>query len=151
MNPSNNAPRREIAWWAAALLLRGQTEADDRNIKVFSLWSFLWAAGFVLVVYLVKHYPEALGPFSWVLALVPLVLVVPVMRAFLRYLREADEFTRKVQLEGIAMGFGAGFAFCMGYYTLEQFGAPPLPVMASILPMALGWALGSLFVASRYR
>jgi hypothetical protein len=151
MSTPSSAPRRQIAWWEAALMLRGQTEADDRNIKVFALWCFLWAAGFVLVVYLVKHFPEVLGPISWALAPVPIVLGWPVMRAFLRYLREADEFTRKVQLEGIAMGFGAGLLFGMGYYTLQQFGAPPLPIIAAIVPMVFGWAFGSLLVASRYR
>ena len=151
MNAPNSPPRRQTTWWAAALLLRGQTEADDRNIKAFSLWCFLWAVGFALVVYLVKHFPDLLGPISWTLALVPIALGIPVMRAFLRYLREADEFTRKVQLEGIAMGFGAGFLFGMAYHTFEQFGAPPLPMIAAVVPMAFGWAFGSLLVASRYR
>jgi hypothetical protein len=132
-------------------MMRGQTAADDRNLKVFNRWCFLWAAGFVLVVLLGKSFKDALGPLSWGLALVPLVMGFPVMRAFLRYLREADEFTRMVQLEGIAMGYGAGFLFGMGYYTLQQFGAPPLPIIGAVVPMALGWALGSLLVASRYR
>jgi hypothetical protein len=151
MTTSNGAPRRQITWWAAALMMRGQTAADDRNLKVFNFWCFLWAAGFVLAVFLVKNFRDALGPISWVLALFPVILGFPVMRAFLRYLREADEFTRKVQLEGIAMGFGAGFLFVMGYYTFQQFGAPPLPVIAAAVPMGFGWALGSLLVASRYR
>jgi hypothetical protein len=151
MNTPDGAPRRQIAWWAAALMMRGQTEADDRNIKAFSVWCFLWAVGFVLALSLVKNFREALGPISWALALVPIILGLPVMRAFLRYLREADEFTRKIQLEGIAMGFGAGFLFVMGYYTLQQFGAPPLPIVVAVVPMTLGWALGSLLVAARYR
>jgi small-conductance mechanosensitive channel len=151
VNAPNTHARRQIAWWEAALMLRGQTAADDRNIKLFSLWSFLWAVGFSLAVYLVKNFPEVLGPFGWGLAVVPIALAVPVLRAFLRYLREADEFTRKVQLEGIALGYGIGFMFCMSYYTLQQFGAPSLPVIAAAVPMALGWALGSLLVASRYR
>jgi hypothetical protein len=151
MNAPNGTARRQIAWWAAALLMRGQTEADDRNLKAFNGWCFLWAAGFVLVVFLVKNFGDALGPIPWVLALVPIALSFPVMRAFLRYLRQADEFTRMVQLEGIAMGYGAGFLFGMGYYTLQQFGAPPLPIIGVVVPMALGWALGSLLVASRYR
>jgi hypothetical protein len=151
MRTSNGAPRRQIAWWAAALMMRGQTDADDRNIKVFSGWCFLWAVGFVLALSLVKSFREELGPISWAVALVPIVSGFPVMRAFLRYLREADEFTRKIQLEGIAMGFGAGFLFVMGYYTLQQFGAPSLPIVVAVVPMTLGWAVGSLLVASRYR
>lgn len=151
MNASNNAPRREIVWWKAALMMRGQTEADDRNLKVFNRWCFLWASGFVLVTFLVKNFAEILGPISWALALAPFVLGIPVMRAFQRYLREADEFTRKIQLEGISLGFAAGLVFIMGYYTLEQFGAPPLPMFAAFVPMTFGWALGSLLVASRFR
>ena len=58
---------------------------------------------------------------------------------------------RKVQLEGIAMGFGAGSVFCMGYHTLEMVGAPEIPMIFAVVPMWFGWMVGSFLVASRHR
>jgi hypothetical protein len=74
------------------LLIRGQTQADQRNIGIFTAWCFAWA-GF----------------------------------------------------------FGAGQLFCMGYYFLEQFGAPRISMVFTIVPLSFGWAIGSALVASRYR
>ena len=83
--------------------------------------------------------------------MIPIALGVPLVNALLRFLREADEFTRKVQLEGIALGFGAGSVFCVGYHALEQVGAPELPLTFAVLPMVLGWWIGSFLVAFRHR
>ena len=58
---------------------------------------------------------------------------------------------RKVQLEGIALGFGAGSVFCVGYHTLEMVGAPELPMVFAVVPMSIGWAVGSFLVAARHR
>jgi hypothetical protein len=83
--------------------------------------------------------------------MVPIIMGVVAVRMFLRFLREADEFMRKIQIEGIAWGFGMGYLFCLGYFFLEQFGAPKISIVNAVVPMALGWAVGSLLVASRYR
>jgi hypothetical protein len=151
MNASKSARANGISWWEAALLLRGQTEADQRNIGIFTAWCFVWALVFCAVTFALEHFPELQGPFAWALAMIPIALGVGTVRAFLRFLREADEFQRKVQLEGIALGFGAGHLFCIGYFFLERFGAPQIPVIFAIVPLALGWAFGSLLVAARYR
>lgn len=151
MNGSNSASADRATWWEAALLIRGQTEADQRNIRAIWLWSFVWAAGFSAVMIALKFYPQLRGPLAWLVAMIPIVLGIPLMNSLLRLLREADEFMRKVQLEGIAMGFGAGSIFCMGYHVLEQVGAPELPMIVMVVPMMFGWAVGSFLVAARYR
>ena len=87
----------------------------------------------------------------WLLASIPLVVGIPLVNAFLRFLREADEFMRKVQLEGIAMGFGAGCGFRHGLHHSRMVGAPELPMMFVLVPMLFGWAVGSFLVAARYR
>jgi hypothetical protein len=151
MNGSNSASTDRTAWWQAALMIRGQTEADQRNIRVIWVWSFVSGTSFSAVFLALSFFPQLRGPFAWLLAVIPIVLGIPLVNALLRFLREADEFMRKVQLEGIAMGFGAGSVFCMGYYLLEQLGAPELPMVFALLPMTSGWAVGSFLVASRYR
>lgn len=151
MNNSNRDRAGKATWWQAALMIRGETAVDQRNLMVFTAWCFVWAVTFCAVTFALKSFPGLEGPVAWMLAMIPIAVGVVTVRAFLRFLREADEFTRKVQLEGIAWGFGAGHLFCVGYFFLERFGAPAIPVILVIVPLAMGWAVGSLLVAARYR
>ena len=151
MNGSNGSSAEKATWWQAALMIRGQTEADQRNIRAIWVWTLVWGASFVAATIALERFPQLGGPFAWVVAMVPFIVGVPTVRVYLRFLREADEFMRKVQLEGIAMGFCAGFVFCIGYLVLERAGAPQLPMVAALFPMSLGWAIGSFLIAARHR
>jgi len=151
MSGPNNSSSERATWWQAALMIRGQTEADQRNIRSVWVWSFVWSASFIALVIASVRFPQVEGPVAWLLAAVPIVISIPTVRSVLRFLREADEFMRKVQLEGIAMGFGAGAIFCMGYFGLEHVGAPQLPMAVALVPMTLGWCIGSFVVAARHR
>jgi hypothetical protein len=151
MNDTRGIADDKSTWWRAALLLRGQTATDQRNLRAFSIWCYVYGAAISAVILFAHFLPEISGPLAWLLATVPVVFGIAALRSFLRYLRGADEFVRKVQLEGIAVGFAAGSIFCMGYFALELFGAPKLPIIVATLPMGLGWVIGALLVASRHR
>ena len=151
MNDPNGARGDRTTWWQAALLIRGQTAADQRNIRALWIWSLVWLASFAAVTTAVSVFPQLSGPFAWLLAMIPILLGVPLVNVLLRFLRETDEFMRKVQLEGIALGFGAGSVFCMGYHVLEMVGAPEIRMVFAVVPMSIGWAVGSFLVASRHR
>lgn len=151
MNSSNISSANRAAWWQAALMIRGQTETEQRNIRSVWIWCLVWAAGFSAVMLALKEFPQLRGSFNWPLTVVPVVLSIPAVLACLRFIRQADEFMRKVQLEGIAIGFAAGFVFCMSYGTLEHLGAPRLPMIVAAVPLAFGWAIGSFIVAFRHR
>lgn len=147
MNPSADG----ATWWQAALMIRGQTKAEQRNIRSVWIWCLVWVAGFWAVSTALEASPQLLGSFTWSLAIIPIVLSIPALLANIRFIREADEFMQKVQLHGIAIGFAAGFVFCLGYYVLERVGAPHLPMLFAIAPLGLGWAIGSFIVAYRHR
>lgn len=149
MSDSRSVER--TTWWQAALLIRGQTVTDQRNIGAIWVWSLLWAAAFTAVMVALQYVPAISGALAWLLAMVPILLGIQTIRVHLRFLREADEFTRKIQLEGIAIGFGAGAIFCISYPLLQQVGAPELAPAFAIVPLTLGWAVGSFVVAARYR
>ena len=70
---------------------------------------------------------------------------------YVRFLRRADELLRQIQLEGLALGFGAGMVFMFGYALAERAGAPPLDVADPLLPMAGCWVLGQWLATRRYR
>jgi hypothetical protein len=151
MSGSNNPGDDRATWWQAALMIRGQTKAEQRNIRSVWIWCFVFAAGFAGVTSALEAFPQLRGSFAWLLAMIPIALSIPGLLANVRFIREADEFMRKVQLNGIAIGFAAAFVFCLGYHALEQVGAPHLPMVVAIVPLGLGWAIGSFIVAFRHR
>jgi hypothetical protein len=151
MNGSINPHSNNATWWQAALMICGQTEVEQRNIQSVWKWCLVWAIGFCGVVAALKVLPQLSAPMAWLLAATPVVLFFPVLLACLRFIREADEFMRKVQLEGIAIGFAVAFVFCLGYHMLEKVGAPPLSMIVVTVPLTIGWIIGSFIVAFRHR
>ena len=151
MSSSINSSVGRATWWQAALMIRGQTEAEQRNIRSVRIWCVVWGAGFCAVMTALESFPQLPRSFAWLLAIIPIALGIPALLANVRFIREADEFMRKVQLQGIAIGFAVGFVFCLGCQALEHVGAPRLPVIFVTLPLGLGWAIGSFMVAYRHR
>ncbi len=151
MKVSNSARPDGVPWWQAALMIRGQTEADQRNLRLIWIWTCAWSGSFAAALTMLRFNPQLPAAAAWLLAAIPLVLGVPTVRVYLRFLREADEFMRKVQLEGIAIGYAVGSLACIVYFLLERIGAPALPMVVALVPFSLGWAVGSFVVARRYR
>ena len=58
---------------------------------------------------------------TWVV-LLPVVPVLYMALAFSRYLRNLDELSRKIQLEGLALAFGGTFLVVFGYGLLQVHG-----------------------------
>ncbi len=126
------------------------TEADRKNQKRFVLWMFLWAITLVAAAWLLKgEYLQA--PFSWLIAGVPSVLGLIGLSAYLRFLREADELVQKIELEGLAIGFGVGVLFIIGYQLLELVGLPAIPARKIGAVMLFAWVFGQVIARSRYR
>src|SRR5690349_14872290 len=149
MNNSSNSSANSATWWQAALMIRGQTEAERRNIRSVWIWCSVGAFGWPATVKALEAFPQLPSSVAWLLAMIPIALSILALLACLRFIREADEFMRKVQLDGIAIGFAAGIVFCLSYHTLEHVGAPPLPMVFAIVPLTFGWAIGSFIVAYR--
>jgi hypothetical protein len=91
------------------------------------------------------------GGTAWVVALLPDLFALGVVLAYVRFLRGADELMRRVQLEGLALGFGAGFFFAMGYRLLERAGAPGLDINDASIPMLIAFFAGQTIALWRYR
>ena len=67
------------------------------------------------------------------------------------FLRNADELLRKIQLQGLAMGFGAGVVFVTGYQLLEAAGAAQMQTDHLIMVMMFSWVAGQLYGMWHYR
>jgi hypothetical protein len=69
----------------------------------------------------------------------------------MRFLREADELVRKIELEGLAIGFGVGVLFLLGYQLLEQVGLPEISAHKTAAVMLFAWLFGQVIARRRYR
>ena len=61
MISSNNSNINMATWWQAALMIRGQTNAEQRNIRSVWIWCFVWAAGFIAVAIALEALPQLRG------------------------------------------------------------------------------------------
>ena len=137
-------------WWEMIKSCSG-TEADRRNQYWFTAWLIAWAVSFVAANQILKSELEMADPLSWAVAIGPNVFAIAALLAYLRFLRQADELLRKIQLEGLALGFGVGVVFMLSYQLLERVGAPQLHVGDPVVVMMVAWALGQLLGMRRYR
>ncbi|MFI2667686.1 hypothetical protein [Micromonospora carbonacea] len=87
----------------------------------------------------------------YVLAPLPVLPAVGLVIAFVRYLRDIDELQRRIQLEALAIAFGASalISFCYGF--LENAGLPRLSAIWIGPAMVMLWGLSSGFVSRRFR
>jgi hypothetical protein len=119
-------------------------ERDRLNDKRTSLWAFAWVASLA-----VSRLPVAFGEvphwFGWILGGISLAIGGQFVRSYLRMVREADELLRRVQLEGLAVGFGAGL-ICG--FTAITFTPPSVWLaLAILLAMTLGYVTSVLLAA----
>jgi hypothetical protein len=91
------------------------------------------------------------GPVAWTLVVIMTMLASLTIRAFVIFLRRADELLRRIQLEALALGFGAGWMFMLCYRVFERLGAPQLDIAHPIVIMAFTFAFGQYLGIRRYR
>ena len=127
------------------------TETDRRNRYRFLGWTIVWVAAFLAASWTLRSDAELAVPVRWAIAIGPIVLGVPALLAYLRFLRTADELVRKIQLDGLAFGFCAGVFFGIGYRLLERVGAPEIDSAMTVAVMSIAWALGQYLASRRYR
>lgn len=136
--------RRVLAWD------RGLTPRDRRNQKRFVVALIAWALSQTGAVPVLENGWVPAGAAATAVALVPIAVGFLALLAYLRFLRQADEMTRRMQLEGLAIGFGAGTVFTMGYPVLETAGWPVAPDSTPAVVLMLGWGVGQLLAVRRY-
>lgn len=127
------------------------TRRDRQNQYWFTAWILAWALSFVAAAWVLKRNPDLGGALQWLVALGPTVFGIGALLAYLRFLRMADELLQKIQLEGLAIGFGTGAIFAMGYSLFERVGAPTLDIGDMLAVMMFGWVAGQLISMRRYR
>jgi hypothetical protein len=115
------------------------------------VWSIGWAVVFVAVTSLLSSDTIGEGLLAWTLALGTTALGVGGLLAYRRYISEADELTRRIQLEGVAFGFSVGLLVTMSYRLFDFAGSPELDTTDTGTIMLLAYIGGVLMATRRYR
>ena len=101
----------------------GLCERDRMNLKKFSRWFLLFALAFVLAAIFLGPIDgglERTPPWHFVLAILPLVPGYFAARAYLKFLREADELIRNVHYEAASKSFILVILVGIVYYLASQ-------------------------------
>jgi len=98
------------------------TQRDRRNQNKVNVWGLCWVASWLGVNTGIK-YEWLQGP-AMVMAglLLTTLLGVVLIQVFRRFLREADELKRKIELEALAFSVGVGLVGGVSYTILQRAG-----------------------------
>ena len=72
-------------------------------------WAVLFTAGSQVL----KAEYDMATPVRWLIAIVPVLVGFGAILSYRKFLRMADELMQKIQLEGLAVGFGVGVVFVL--------------------------------------
>jgi hypothetical protein len=109
------------------------------------------AAYAVAVLITVKLTPDVDPAFRAPFVLIPLVPSAFALRAYLRFIGRMDELGRKIQLEALAIGFGAAGLLTFAYGFLENAGFPQLSYVFVFPLMIFLWGVGGIIATRRYQ
>lgn len=124
---------------------------DRRNQRRIILWSFLWMAAWVVLVLAIENEWIAHGWPVVVGALVTLPPALLTLFAYRRYLREADELRRKIELDALAVAFGVGVVGGFSFFALARGGLAAMDdFLYVILAMIVTHSVGVLIGHRRY-
>jgi hypothetical protein len=128
------------------------TANDERNMRRYNGWLLAWMGVWMAARFLVEWRGEQLaGVLGWGIAALTVVPGVLAIGAYVRFLREADELLRKIQLEALALAFGVGTLFMMTWRLVEKVGGPQLDVNDAVVLMFVVWIGAQWLGARRYR
>lgn len=116
----------------------------------FLLWMLAAAVVYLGATFALRRRPELPAPLPWALTALAIAFAGQAVVAFRRYLRSADELVRKIEIEALAIAFGAGALFTMLYPLCERLGAPPLGLSDAALVLMFAWMAGAWIGWRRY-
>jgi hypothetical protein len=126
------------------------TARDARSQRRFNVWLFAAMLAYLGATAAIRWRAAVPAALPWLLTGLAWVLALQATRSYLLFLRGADELLRRIQVEALAIGFGAGAVFSLLYPLLEGLGAPKLDGNATAMVMMFSWGAGTWVVTRRY-
>lgn len=128
------------------------TERDRRNERHLLVWCFLWMGTWLGVELAIDAGWLATGAPADAGAIAAALLGIGPFLAYRRFLREADELRRKIELEALAAAFGVGIVGGITYEFLESSTLVGSADLAHVLvAMLMAYSVGVVVGIRRYR
>jgi len=102
------------------------TPRDRRNVRRNNWLLVAWVACMGGTAQLFRQGLVPTGAVSWFAAALPAIIGGLVIRSYVRFVREADELNRGIQLRALAVSFGVTIVAIMTYPALQFVGVPDL-------------------------
>jgi hypothetical protein len=127
------------------------TERDRRNQRRIIGWSFAWTLCWVAGALAIDNGWLAAGAAGVAAAVLSALLGVAMLLAYWRFLREADELRRKIEVEALALAFGVGLVGGIAYWLLGESGiVAEAEILHVLVLMIATHSLGILLGYRRY-
>jgi len=88
---------------------------------------------------------------QYVIALLPLVPILLVFGAIVRYMLGVDELLRRIQVNSLALAGGATALIAAAYGLIEGDYAPKLSAWWTFVTFMMAWLIATFFVRRRYQ
>ncbi len=122
-----------------------------RLVRETLIAGVIYAASYVAAIVAIKE----LAPPQWLaalIALVPVLLALLMLRAELRYLRDLDEMKRRMHSEAVVIATGALLVGALAYGSLEDMAGFPHLSLWWVFPIFCAFqCVANMIVYLRYR
>lgn len=146
MNADKKSPGR---FWQLLNSTGAHGEQLRRELG-YGKWCLLWGITFLLSDFLLEG--EIIEePLAWLFPSLAVAVSLVVFYKYYQFLAGADELTRKIQVEGIAIGFGVGILLTMALESFADLGVPQLEANTIIVIMLFAWVGGQIWGHWKYR
>lgn len=126
-------------------------QAYRRYISVLIPAMTLYSVSVFAAVYLIKNEIVA-WPIPYFVALIPGLAAMVFMWAHFRFIRETDEFHRKVQTEAMMWGIGALLSVAMTWGMMSMFtDFPELPFFYAIPIFYAAYGVAAALLGRKYK
>lgn len=108
---------------------------------------------YVIIIIVSRLILDNLGdsPWRYPIALLPVVPVIFLILAFLRYLSGIDELQQRIQLQAIGFAAGTTGLLTFAYGFLELLGFPRFSTFLIFPMIIMLWGLGLSYFSRRYQ
>lgn len=128
-----------------------RTPRDRRNQRRYTVLLAAWAVVYLVSTYLIATERVVSGPLGWVVAGLSSVFAVFAVLAYWRYLREADELARAIELQALAIAVCSGFIVWPALDLAGELGVPTQALPDPIVLVMIGsYAVGTILGRRRY-
>ena len=110
-----------------------ETPRDQQNRKRYTWMLALWALVYLASTFLIT-FELSDSPWRWIAIAAPSLLALLAVTAYWRYLQDADELSRSIELKALALSVAVGFVVWPAVTLLVESGTP---IPGSLNPIML--------------